>query len=441
MIPRRYLFVLLAFVIIVIGLLSHPTSREQLRQAKDYGVTAITSLTKGTPSHNQDDKHDDIPVDILPPEHLDPSAHAGVSSLTQDPQQTSVQEQGIGATHLAQEDTSSSHEDEENAAPADDPLWRGAKWMFEGDNELYPNPVIDIDTLKKYAPHNWKGHGQQTVAIFLATRNASMQDSYFLAAQQQVYRILWDPRSKSTRPLTVFVAPFVRKEQRDMLQAAGAYVREIQLVPWTPLYSLDSSPRWKDQFTKLNLWDQGDFSKILYLDTDAFPIQPFDALFDTVSESRMCNPDLLDEADRINVVEMCNYTFTATRDPRGMLNAGMFVITPNKAMHENLFRGMNRDREKYDNNIVEQGFLQYVYREDGPFPGQYVDRKWNAIENQPEDEGVTVILHEKLWIFYFMPDHWAVHYFNDTWMDMRELYQSPRFEQLRAADGLLQPIA
>lgn len=125
-------------------------------------------------------------------------------------------------------------------------------------------------------------------------------------------------------------------------------------------------------------------------------IKPIDELLDSVSESRMCNPDLIPEEDRINVHEMCNYTFTAVRDPHGMLNAGMFVIEPNMAMHENLMRGIYRDRDKFDNNIVEQGYLQYVYREDGPFPGQYVERKWNAIETQDEDKDHVNVLHEKL---------------------------------------------
>lgn len=118
-----------------------------------------------------------------------------------------------------------------------DPSFSGDKWYFQDDVQ-FPPPKLDVRTLKRYAPHNYKGPGHATFATYLATRNGSIHDPYFCAAQQQVYRLLWDPKIRSTEhPVTVFVAPFVDETQRDILEAAGALVREIDLVPWHPSHT------------------------------------------------------------------------------------------------------------------------------------------------------------------------------------------------------------
>ena len=68
-------------------------------------------------------------------------------------------------------------------------------------------------------------------ATFFATRSPSIFDPYFMSTVQNVYRILWDPRSRSNQyPMIVFVAPFVTQEQRDIFAAGGAIVRELDLV-------------------------------------------------------------------------------------------------------------------------------------------------------------------------------------------------------------------
>lgn len=106
------------------------------------------------------------------------------------------------------------------------------KEFFQDDLGV-PNPRFDIEKLKAFPPKNWKGEGRPTYAAYLSTRSGSVHDPYFCGAQQLAYRVLWDPRSRSEEyPFTVFVAPFIPQEQRDILAAAGAYVKELPLVDW-----------------------------------------------------------------------------------------------------------------------------------------------------------------------------------------------------------------
>lgn len=305
------------------------------------------------------------------------------------------------------------------------------KYAFQQDLKL-ENPTFDAKSLRRYKPHNYRGPGHETYATYYSTRDATLHDPYFLAAQQLAYRILWDPRSKSTKhPLTVFVAPFISDEHRDLLQAAGAIVRELDLVPWHP--AVATYARWRDLFSKLNMWEQTDFSRITFLDLDAFPVENIDKIFD-IAESQKCKPELLPTEDKPREKEICEYTFTGTEVPGYKeINVGVMVFNPNKAMHARLMREYVHT-EKYDSKMAEQAFLSYTYRTDGPFPAAFVDRVWNGFFPQHDEEGKLKIIHEKLWA---QNDHlpWAQDYFPGTWKDMKKLYESKEFADLRKADG------
>jgi hypothetical protein len=118
-------------------------------------------------------------------------------------------------------------------APAGEPddLFIGFKEFFQDDLEN-SNPTFDARNLRRFMPHNYGAEEKYTFATYLSTRNGSMHDPYFAAAQQLVYRMLWDPEIKSKYPFTVFVAPHIPDSQRDILAAAGAIIRELELVPW-----------------------------------------------------------------------------------------------------------------------------------------------------------------------------------------------------------------
>ncbi|CZT15730.1 uncharacterized protein RCC_01564 [Ramularia collo-cygni] len=305
------------------------------------------------------------------------------------------------------------------------------KYAFQQDLKL-ENPKFDTTSLRRYKPHNYRGPGHETFATYFSTRDSSLHDPYFLAAQQLAYRLLWDPRSKSAKhPLTVFVAPFISDEQRDLLQAAGALVKELDLVPWHP--AVATYARWRDLFSKLNMWEQTDFSRITFLDLDTFPVENIDAIFDN-AKSQKCNPELLPVEDKPAEKEICDYTFTGTEVPGYKeINVGVMVFNPNKAMHTRLMREYV-NTEKYDSKMAEQAFLSFAYRTDGPFPAAFVDRTWNGFFPQHDEEGKLKIIHEKLWA---QNDHlpWANSMFGDTWKAMRELYESDAFVELRKKDG------
>lgn len=308
-------------------------------------------------------------------------------------------------------------------------------WWFQLDLVEYSLPRFDVAKLQSYAPRHYKGPGHETFATLYASRDSSMLDPYFLATQQIIYRLLWDPRSRSNEhPVTVFVAPFITAEQRRYFTAAGAIVREVDLVPFEPVESANVAARLMDMFSKLEMWNQTEFSRIAYLDSDAFPVVNIDEIFD-LAPTQMCKEKLLPREDRAHAKEICPYVFTGYMENDESTNAGVLVFQPNRAMHARLLRDC-QDKTKFDNGLAEQAFLNTAFHRDGPFPpSKALDQRWN-ISPDAHDRGEEIsILHAKLWATWFEEDNWAVNLFNHTWKDMLHLYESPDFELQRAYDS------
>lgn len=323
----------------------------------------------------------------------------------------------------------------------DDSAFNEVKFPFQDDLTDYRIPQLDVDKLKQFKPHNDHGTGQYAFATYLSTRNNSMHDPYFLSAQQLVYRLLWDPKSRTEwHPVVVFVAPFIPKEQRDLLLAQGAIVRELELVPWDPPPSEDGSifpfARWKDLFSKLNIWGQTDFSRVVFLDLDAFPVKNIDAIFtEEVAPRQKCRPDLLPPEDLLHAAEMCDYVWAGHVAFGNEMNVGVVVLEPNKYMHARLLRE-SQDTTKFDNKMAEQAFLNYAFSAAGPFPPTPLAREWNGYYPKEEEKDLLRIVHEKLWIFGDN-NAWTKDIFRNGWNDILELYESPKFEFLRMQDGVV----
>jgi len=309
------------------------------------------------------------------------------------------------------------------------------KWFYQFDIEEIEHPKYDVEKLKHFAPHNYKGPGHPAFATFFATRSPSIFDPYFMSTVQNVYRLLWDPRSRSNQyPMIVFVAPFVTQEQRDIFAAGGAIVRELDLVPFHPEHHEDGgvAGRLMDMFSKLEMWKQTDFSLINYMDSDAFALENIDRIFDLAPEQR-CKAELLAPEDQANENKMCDYVFAGHVERPGMVNAGVIVLKPNLVMHDMLIRE-SHNATNFDQGMMEQSFLNYIFRPNGPFPPTGIDGAWNGFPDRPEKGEDLYIVHAKLWVPMVGPDHWHYSAWRDTWADMKELYETEDFVRLRQED-------
>jgi hypothetical protein len=315
------------------------------------------------------------------------------------------------------------------------------KYGFQEDLNTLPQPKVHLEHFRHLKPHNFIAdtlEPQETFATFLCTRNASLFDPYFLATLNLVYRNLWSPTIASkSRPFTVFVAPFTPPEQRDILAGAGAVIVELPLVLWEPTVS-KVYDRWQDQFSKLHFWFHTEYSRIAFMDSDAFPIANIDSIFDEVEEQKCDYAKLtLEDVAEPEKEGLCEYVFAGVHDLGGGVNGGFLFVKPNLAMHKRLLREYQKT-DQYEDGIAEQSFFKWHFAEDGAFALQELPRKYNAYFPGDEDEGQVSIVHEKLWALTDQSPEWIRDIWEEGWLEMVEYFDSAEFARAREADGVLE---
>jgi hypothetical protein len=275
-----------------------------------------------------------------------------------------------------------------------------------------PIPRRDFAALAKYPPHNVNEPSKRAFATFYCTRSPDMRGPYFEATQQVIWRLLWsDYRSKY--PVIIFVCPFIPKANRDVFAGQGAIVKEIGLLDDIIPDDQVSTKRWIDVLSKLNVWAEVEWDRIVFLDSDAFPVTNIDDLFDEVPVQR-CKEEMLSPEDKAVVNngkggdEMCNYVYGGVQQfTADNINAGMLVIKPNLDLHAKILRAA-RSRQGYELQDMEQGILKSMnaFSFEGPFPVFRMKQIWNALpeyyleyrdKGLEKEHGKIRVLHSKLW--------------------------------------------
>ncbi|KAF2707313.1 glycosyltransferase family 8 protein [Pleomassaria siparia CBS 279.74] len=317
----------------------------------------------------------------------------------------------------------------EHGAPNEEP-----EYPFQRDLEL-DLPIEVLKEASNSTPRNYNPDGPKSYAYatFMATRNPSLRDPYFMAIHSLIYRVLWSSRSRTEQyPFVVFVAEFVPLEQRQLLAGAGAVVRELAPLEWNPNVEGVQS-RWKDLFAKLNMWLETEFERILFLDADAFPVAKIDAMFD-LAPKQDCIESKLQPEDRLaDGTSVCEpYVFTGVpQDPFNKkdinINVGSMVFSPSEKMHKRLLQNYVKT-DKYNCLMAEQAFLNWQFGVNGAFPPTVLEREYGGFFPQDDEEGKLKVVHEKIWS---VETNWLKLDWFIQWQDMMSFYNSDEFLKQR----------
>ncbi|KAF2019514.1 glycosyltransferase family 8 protein [Aaosphaeria arxii CBS 175.79] len=319
-----------------------------------------------------------------------------------------------------------------------------AEFPFQNDLDLdFPSHVLKA--LSNEKPYNYPTNGKHTYAYatFMATRNPSIKDPYFMAIHSLIYRVLWSPRSRSEGyPFIVFVGDFVTMEQRELLAGAGAIVRELAPLEWNP-NTPGAQHRWKDLFAKLNMWKETEFSRILFLDADAFPTTNIDDMFELGVSQHCLGSNLEPDDYLLDGSPVCEpYVFAGVpqnpfNETNRNINVGSMVFSPSERMHQRLLQNYVKT-DRYDCMMAEQAFLNWQFAPQGAFPATQLDRAYGGFFPQEDEEGKLKVIHEKLWADDRM---WMKREWLTQWEEMIQFYTSPAFLESRAASlGLFETL-
>jgi alpha-N-acetylglucosamine transferase len=197
----------------------------------------------------------------------------------------------------------------------------------------------------------------------------------------------------------------VPAKQIEILEDHGAIVRRVSTLQ-PPPGTVDLSrinPRYRDQFTKLHIWNMTEYNRIAFFDADTLPIRAVDSIFDTPVQRGEDNEEYLFGA----VYDSGPSRWQNSRNPPGpddkgrpqdnVLNAGVFLLWPNQRQADYIFNIL-RDPPKRDwTEFMEQSMLRWAYRESGPYPWIRLSHLYNTQWCKAWDLDTAYVLHDKLW--------------------------------------------
>jgi hypothetical protein len=110
-------------------------------------------------------------------------------------------------------------------------------------------------------------------------------------------------------------------------------------------------PKWRDQFTKLLLWNMTDYEAVYFFDSDTFVVGNIDSLLKIHKK--------FDSIHRLGV----------TRDMRtpgkweSTFNTGVYIVRPNRSEFERLIELKQDESVKFETIMSEQGFQNVVFKD------------------------------------------------------------------------------
>jgi alpha-N-acetylglucosamine transferase len=231
-------------------------------------------------------------------------------------------------------------------------------------------------------------------------------DVYFEACKVIAHRLLRNSTTRDpyNRPYIILVTSLVPQKQIKILESHGVIVKHVSTIapPKGTVNFKHINPRYKDQFTKLHVWNMTEYNRIAFFDADTLPIQPIHTIFDTPTQQKGDEEWLF-----AAVYDSGNSRADNQRNPPGPedkgrpedvdLNAGVFLLKPTQTQSEYIFE-MFRNPPKRDFTVfMEQSMLRWAYRDGGPYPWIRLSHLYNTQWCREVDLDSAWVLHDKLW--------------------------------------------
>ena len=270
------------------------------------------------------------------------------------------------------------------------------------DND--PSSTIDLVPERDYS--------KEAYVTLLAPANPhpwteGKPDYYFEACKVKAHRLLRDTTTRDpfNRPFIVLVTPNVPNRQIEILESHGAQVKRVPTID-PPPGTVDLSrinPRYRDQFTKLHVWNMTEYNRIAYFDADTLIIRPIHEIFDTPTEQKGDKTWLF-----AAVYDSYQSRVNNNRNPPGPedkgrevdrdLNAGVFLLYPTKSQSNYIFDMLRNPPERDFTSFMEQDMFRWAYRDEGPYPWIRLSHLYNTQWCRAADLDTAYVLHDKFWL-------------------------------------------
>ena len=234
-------------------------------------------------------------------------------------------------------------------------------------------------------------------------------DAYWETATIMAHRLLHHRETKDPlgRGFIVLATHDVKPKQIKILRDLGADVKVVDsLPPPSNVNTTSMRPKWKDQFTKLLMWNMTEYTRIVYIDADSMIIKPISELFDVLPARTLDDEEWL-FASVYDATPMKGWNRIAANLPElgpddkwgsSEFSAGQFLLMPTRAQSDYIFSIYNNPPHGTDfTETMEQSLLRYAYRDEGPYPWIRLSQIYNTQWPRSGDMAESKIIHEKSW--------------------------------------------
>jgi len=259
----------------------------------------------------------------------------------------------------------------------------------------YVEPANEND---KY--ENWNNNtGNKNAYLIMFTSEGESVENYYMYTSTIVYRLLHKEGIKTKRndvDVVVMVTEDVADWKLRGLHNLGAIIKRVNKIRMGTNYIINR--RWRNCYTKLHMFEMTEYETIIYLDSDLLINKNIDELFDVANEVR----NKTGRHDFFGAVTdgsiRRNYN---NKERKGMMNAGLMVLTPEVAVYNDLIE-LAPKKDLYNAGFMEQGLLTYYYSDfDNKFnrTRYHLDARYNAQwldDSNEEFYDKVYIIHQKL---------------------------------------------
>jgi alpha-N-acetylglucosamine transferase len=163
-------------------------------------------------------------------------------------------------------------------------------------------------------------------------------------------------------------------------------------------FRISDNRRWVDQFTKLQLWKFTEYDRIVYMDSDMFPLANTEELFS------------MDICQKSNTDVRFEYCFAASPNLLGKgqegsvnvgigFNAGFFMLKPDSFIFDKIWQIAMVPEQPWNlHRDMEQGLLNEFFKSSGETPMVPLHWSWNVKDMSDEWMAEAKVVHAR-WAF------------------------------------------
>ncbi|WWC96863.1 hypothetical protein V866_003738 [Kwoniella sp. B9012] len=265
--------------------------------------------------------------------------------------------------------------------------------------KIHPAVESLISKTKTQSP---SGHSNQSEIgkkeAYVTFLSSISDTNYLLSTRLLIYQLLHDPLTRdatSSRDVVILTTPHIHMDTEDLLKKEGAVVQRVELLDGFDLPD-EVNGHWKDQYTKLNIFNLTTYNKILYLDNDVLLLKSLEDIWNSEGSDILHGIGGVGENSKIYLQN----SDLRILPPEGLevqdkdyLNAGFMLIRPEERLFESL-----RATKGYDTFYMEQALINHYASWEGEHPWTPLNHKFVSHFPKTSDtqEGYYS-LHAKMW--------------------------------------------